>query len=352
MARRRNSRPGGANFDYRPLVAAFGRLDRRKQVIVVIVVAIGAIGLFLYQRANPGSEQADVPQPRQRSTEATGPVISPIPTSPESHVLLGNPSGATFDVASRDNYLMLKPFYALSYNDSAGIPNWVSWRVTRYDFGNAERKQAFDSDAGLPPGFKRIGHKDYSGSGFDRGHLCPHADRDASKEMAWSTFVMTNIIPQAANVNQKAWNQLENYTRALASKQDRRLYVAAGGIGRGGRGLNGLKQTIADGKVAVPAECWKVIVVIPEDLGPDDPAKVDAAARVIAVVMPNDDATVDYDWARFRTSPAEVERRTGYRFFDKLRPDVAEALRARVDDVYVPPPQPPRERPAEPAYLD
>lgn len=339
MARRHTPRDL-ASFNYRPLVAAFQRLDRRMQVIVVVVLAVGAIAYFVYHRANPDSQQADVPQPRQQRTEQPAPVVSPIPTSPESHVLLGNPSGATVDVADRDNYLMLKPFHALSYNDSAGGPNWVSWRVTRYDFGNAPRKLSFDFDVGLPPGFKRITHKDYSGSGFDRGHLCPHADRDATQEMAWSTFVMTNIIPQAPNVNQKAWSGLENYTRGLASKQNRRLYVAAGGIGRGGRGSNGLQQRIANGKVTVPAECWKVIVAIPEDLGPDDPSKVDAAARVIAVVMPNDDAAVDHDWARFRTSPVEIERRTGYRFFDKLRPDVAEALRARVDGVHVPPPTP------------
>lgn len=338
MARRRSTRQGPADFDYRPLVNAFQRLDRRMQVVVLIGVAILGIIAFFYYRSLPPHEP---PQTQRDDAGGPPPAVYPIAMSPESHVLLGIPDGAVADANVRDRYLMLKPFYAVSYNEPAGVPNWVSWRLTRYDaMGNAERKQSFDADDALPPGFRRVTHKDYSGSGFDRGHLCPHADRDFSKEMAWSTFVMSNIIPQAPNLNQKAWNQFENYCRMLANKQNKRLYVTAGGVGRGGRGTAGLKQVIADGKVTVPAECWKVVVAIPEDDGTDDAGKVDASARVIAVLMPNDDAKVDYAWAGFRVSPAEIEGRTGYRFFDRLRPDVADALRQRVDREYVPPPEP------------
>lgn len=32
------------------------------------------------------------------------------------HLILGNPSGATQDASNADNFLMLKPQYALSYN--------------------------------------------------------------------------------------------------------------------------------------------------------------------------------------------------------------------------------------------
>src|SRR4051812_31612173 len=81
--------------------------------------------------------------------------------------------------ANREIFLLLKPPYALSYNDANGTPNWVSWRVTADDLGNAPRKQVFDSDNALPSGFKIVAHRDYSNSGFDRGHLCPHSDRAA-----------------------------------------------------------------------------------------------------------------------------------------------------------------------------
>jgi endonuclease G len=234
---------------------------------------------------------------------------------------------------------MVKPYHALSYNDPAGTPNWVSWRVTAADLGSAPRKQLFDADKALPRGFKVITHRDYSGSGFDRGHMCPHSDRAATQEMSFATFVMTNIIPQAPNVNQRAWAQLENYCRELV-RQRQHLYVISGPAGRGGRGSMGAKETIAGGRVTVPAECWKIVVVVPDGDGEDDLAKIGAGTRVITVIMPNDNDAVGEAWAPFRTNAAAVEGRTGYHFFDRVSPEVAEALRQRVDDVPIASPQP------------
>jgi endonuclease G len=290
-------------------------------IVVVLVVFVGLVAAIVYyeQHHRPAGTMPPAPQSVQ--------------------MLLGNPSGATADPANRDNYLMLKPYFVLSYNNGKGTANWVSWRVTAADLGDAPRKQVFDPDATLPAGFKVVTHKDYSGSGFDRGHLCPHGDRAANQEMSFSTFVMTNVIPQAPNVNQKAWAQLESYCRDQVRRRQH-LYVIAGPAGRGGRGSNGPAETIAGGKVAVPADCWKVVVAVPEDGGDDDLAKITPTTRVIAVDMPNDNDAVGEEWAKFRTSPAAVERRTGFKFFDRLRPDVAEALRQKVDDAPVAPPRP------------
>ena len=46
--------------------------------------------------------------------------------------------------------------------------------------------------------------------------------------------------------------------------------VTAGPTGHGGVGLNGPAETIAHGRVTVPAACWKVIVVLPETGGGSD----------------------------------------------------------------------------------
>jgi endonuclease G len=124
------------------------------------------------------------------------------PSEGAVNLLLGNPSGATSDPANRDNYPMLKRYYALSYIASRGGPNWVSWRVTAADRGTAPRKRQFDPDVDLPRGVYRITHRDYSGGGFDRGHLCPHSDWAFSQDASFATFVMSNIIPQAPAVNQ------------------------------------------------------------------------------------------------------------------------------------------------------
>jgi endonuclease G len=327
MARRRQS------FNERDLdplvnssVRAFKRLDRQAQLAVIVVLLIaGVIAAIIYYR--------------NQHHGATGPNQNPSAAIESPNMLLGNPSSATPDPTNADNYLMVKPYFVLSYNNSNGTPNWVSWRVNFSDLGTAPRKPVFDPDTTLPAGFKVVTHKDYSGSGFDRGHMCPHGDRAANEEMSFSTFVMTNIIPQAPSVNQKAWAQMESYCRQLV-RQRQRLYIIAGPSGRGGKGSHGFAESVGGGgKVTVPAECWKVVVVVPDE-GEDDMGKISMGTRVIAVIMPNDQEVVGEAWAPYRTSAAAIEQKTGYKFFDRVRPDIAAALRQKVDDVRIPPPRP------------
>ncbi|MGE5611929.1 MAG: DNA/RNA non-specific endonuclease [Bacillota bacterium] len=329
MARRRKTSYGPGQFDFRPLIEAFQRLSPQARIAVLaVLLIIGIIAALVYQRGQP---QQPVREPQV--------LTAPITSTGEANMLLGNPSGATAEVSNRDNYLMVKQYYALSYNNAAGIANWVSWRVAAADLGNAPRKRLFDPDGELPLGFKRVVSQDYSGSGFDRGHLCPHSDRAADEAMSFSTFVMTNIVPQAPNVNEKAWAHMEAYCRALVRQQHQRLYIVAGPAGRGGRGSAGLRETIGRSKVTVPAQCWKVVVSVSESGGADDLAKINPSTRVITVLMPNDNEVVGDEWAKYRTSPAEVEQRTGLHFFDRLPPGVAETLRQKVDRVSITPAQ-------------
>jgi endonuclease G len=79
------------------------------------------------QNSAPKSE-SNSPFPRQSHNSSTS-----------VHLLLGNPSGATTSAAKPDNYLMEKQQYALSYNNSRGTPNWVSWQLNRSWIGNAQR---------------------------------------------------------------------------------------------------------------------------------------------------------------------------------------------------------------------
>jgi endonuclease G len=315
---RQYNRLADSSFD------AFRRLDPRWQMAVAAVLLAGLIVVsvlyFQAQRVHPQ-------------------VAGPAAPSGSPDLFLGNPSGATADLSNRDNFLMLKPYYVLSYDDDNGTPNWVSWRLTSLDLGDAPRKPEFDPDLALPPGFNVVTSHDYSGSGFDRGHMCPHGDRTADLDMSYSTFVMTNIIPQAPNVNRKAWAQEEDYLRELVRRRHQRLYVVAGPVGQGGRGSDGFGQTTPRGRVVVPAACWKVAVAVADE-GVDDLSEINAGTRVVTVLMPNDNDVVGDQWAGFRTSAAAVEQQTGLHFFDRLPPPVAQVLRQKVDDEPIPPPRP------------
>jgi endonuclease G len=235
---------------------------------------------------------------------------------------LGNPSGAVADPNQPTNYLIERPQYVLSYNRDRGTPNWVSWQLTRQDLGEAQRSNAFVTDTTLPKGWYRVSLDDYTGSGYDRGHMCPSADRTATQDDNDATFIMTNIVPQAPDNNRNTWEHLESLSRDLVN-QGHVLYIIAGGDGDNGK--------IAKGKVAVPRNTWKIIVVMPK--GESDITRITADTPVIAVRVPNGLKDKLGDWDQYRVTVASIEAATGYRFFTNLPPDIQNALKSRIDPV-------------------
>jgi len=61
-------------------------------------------------------------------------------------------------------------------------------------------------------------HRDYTHSGYDRGHMAPNADFDDTTENALMTFFIANIWPQTPHINRVEWLKTENETRMLALK--------------------------------------------------------------------------------------------------------------------------------------
>jgi endonuclease G len=242
------------------------------------------------------------------------------------HLLLGNPDNARVDPASAKAYLVRRPQYALSYNSERGTANWVSWHLSGAEQGNASRCNCFTADAALPDGMYRVQSSNYIGSGFDRGHICASDDRSRSPEDNAATFLMTNIAPQAPDLNQKCWRLLEEYARRL-TEDGKELYVISGVYGEGGTGSKGPATRIGNGRITVPGHFWKIILVLPE--GRDDLKRIDAVTEIIAVDMPNTQSAGRYDWQSFRSTVAGIEKASGLRFFSALPADVAKALRTK-----------------------
>lgn len=266
----------------------------------------------------------------QNSPQPTTTTPAKARTSP--HLLLGNPSNAVDSTSNPDNYLITRPQYALSYNRSRGISNWTAWQLNKNWLGNLPRP-GFAPDTTLPNGWYRVTTNDYSGSGFDRGHMVPAADRNKTQQNSNAVFLMTNIIPQAPDNNQGPWERLESYSRELA-KQGKELYIYAGSSGTGGVGKNGEKTTIANGKVTVPARTWKIIVVLDKPgLGLNG---VNKNTRVIAVNMPNIQGIKDDKWTKYRTSVKKLEEITGYDFLSSVPTEIQQVIESKVDNVSVP----------------
>ncbi|MCC3155418.1 DNA/RNA non-specific endonuclease [Hymenobacter sp. BT770] len=244
------------------------------------------------------------------------------------NLALGNPSGATTDISYPNNYLLVKPQYTVGYNRDQGKPNWVSWHLDISDRGSADRQDDFRNDTSLPDGWYQVLSTSYVGTGFDRGHNCPSADRTSTLENNSATFFMTNMMPQAPNNNQQTWGDLEGYTRTLVG-QGNEVYVICGSYGIGGTGSNGgVTNTIDNGRITVPNRTWKVIVVLP--VGDNDVSRISAATRIIAVDLPNTN-TIDQNWGTYRTTVDAIEAATGYDLLSKLPVNVQAAIESTVD---------------------
>ncbi|MCR5886467.1 DNA/RNA non-specific endonuclease [Hymenobacter sp. J193] len=249
-------------------------------------------------------------------------------TRRDDNLALGNPSGATASLSTPTNYLLAKPQYTLSYNAQRGTPNWVSWHLNRAWMGSAPRQDDFRPDPALPREFYQVTPRSYSGSGFDRGHNCPSADRTTDLDDNSSTFLMTNMIPQAGANNQRTWSGLEEWTRTQVER-GQEVYVVMGCYGKGGTGTAGPRTTLDNGRVMVPARVWKVMVILPE--GSNDLQRIAAGqARILAVDTPNDQQ-VNPDWSRYRVSVDAIEAATGLDLLSALPRPVQEQLESRVD---------------------
>ncbi|HEU4641169.1 MAG TPA: DNA/RNA non-specific endonuclease [Gemmatimonadaceae bacterium] len=228
--------------------------------------------------------------------------------------------GVPTDADPSDDFLITRPEYTLSYSATRNTPNWVSYDLEATHFGPEDRCDCFTADPALPSSFAHLTTADYTGAGsyagygIDRGHLVRSADRtSASLDNAY-TFYLSNIIPQAADLNQGPWAVLENYLGDLARDGTREVYVIAGVAGNIGT-LKG------EGKVVIPAHVWKVAVIMPRDEGLAD-VHAPGDVQIVAVDMPNQAGVRNVDWQTYRTTVDAIEAEAGYDLLDKLPDDV------------------------------
>jgi endonuclease G len=239
------------------------------------------------------------------------------------HTKLGLPDGSTADATNTTHYLSVKHQYVVSYNGSHKTPNWSAWELNTSWLGTTPRQDTYRPDDTLPANIPQASLADYSGSGFDRGHMCPSADRTLTVTDNTNTFYLTNMVPQASNNNQGPWEVLESYARGLAM-QGKELMIISGPI------YSGTISTVGSG-LAVPTSTWKVITVL--DSPTQGAADVTTSTRVIAVIMPNSNSQIalNADWHSFRTTVRDIEAATGLNIMSDVAQGVQDVIETRVD---------------------
>ncbi|KAJ3047202.1 nuclease [Rhizophlyctis rosea] len=235
------------------------------------------------------------------------------------------------------NDVLYRKAYVASYNRAKRNPNWVAEHLRASSFSTPpssspnslpsptglvleseetsldtpdRHKASFREDLDIPRMF-RAKLKDYSGSGFDRGHLVPAADVKESQEAMSETFLLTNISPQVGpGFNRAYWFHFENFTRSLTTKFDD-VYVVTGPLYLPKKEEDGKYyvryQVIGEpANTAVPTHFYKVILGVK-----------DGKPALGAFVLPNE-AIEDRKLEEFVLPLDAVEHASGLVFFPEV----------------------------------
>jgi endonuclease G len=107
----------------------------------------------------------------------------------------------------------------------------------------------------------QMGPEVYSKNDLDRGHLVRRLDPvwgSRAAEANEDTFHFTNCSPQHKNLNQKTWQELEDYILRNADVHNLRVSVFTGPVFRA-------DDMLYRDKFQIPAEFWKVVVMVKQD---------------------------------------------------------------------------------------
>ncbi|UMB55519.1 DNA/RNA non-specific endonuclease [Lutibacter sp. A64] len=208
------------------------------------------------------------------------------------------PSSTTGQIVHHNNY-------SLSYNEKHEQAEWVAYILKDSHISSTNFKRPyFEKDSKVKT--KSAHYKNYSNSGYDKGHLCPAGDRKFSKSAFNETFLTSNISPQEHQFNAGVWNRLEQKTRYWATKY-KNLYIVTGGI------LENSAKTIGSEKVTVPNYFYKIILDFQEP-----------EIKAIAFLIPHENS--EKALYKFVTSIDKIEELTGIDFFPKLEDSVENKL--------------------------
>jgi len=226
----------------------------------------------------------------------------------------GQPS--PFDAVNA--YVVSRPEYTTSWNGPRGIPNWVAYDLNGSQIvPGQDRCNCFTFDPELKAhGFTPYTTADYTGAGaaagfgIDRGHMTRSFDRTAGTLDNATTFYLSNVVPQAADLNEGPWAILEDTLGAIAQTGTKEVYIYVGPWGSQGtvKGQN---------KITIPTSTWKIALVVPRGTGVAN-VRDYRDVSVIAVNMPNVSGIKLADWHQWITTIDAIEQLTGYQFLTNL----------------------------------
>ena len=188
---------------------------------------------------------------------------------------------------------------------------WVAYPLNNSLKGSGTgRTDAWGFDKLLPAEAQPDLRNGSYGGGWTRGHQIPSADRQRNYAENASTYVSTNMTPQAYDFNGGIWANLEGKVRNYAAMADT-LYVVTGALFD--------KSTSASGnnsgfRVKVPTHYFKALLY----KGSSTYAKDTDGYLMAGFLLPHDNSIAGGNCLNYRMSIDELEQQTGIDFFPNL----------------------------------
>ncbi|MBE6289701.1 MAG: DNA/RNA non-specific endonuclease [Bacteroidaceae bacterium] len=211
----------------------------------------------------------------------------------------------------RSEKILKRSNYTISYNRNWNQPNWVAWELNKNETkGRNNRNEEFTADPDLAEAYQ-VESYDYSGSGYDRGHMCPAGDNHFDAKAMNESFYMSNICPQNHELNAGKWNDLEIACRKWANRYQQ-LFIVCGPIIDKRNG----KRIGKEHEIIVPEKFFKVILITSTK-----------PARAIGYIFENNGSDRPYKVH----SIDEVEKITGMDFFPNLPDKIEDLVESRYE---------------------
>ncbi|MGZ5013744.1 MAG: DNA/RNA non-specific endonuclease [Methylobacter sp.] len=206
--------------------------------------------------------------------------------------------------------------FILGYSDLRGNPLWVEYALTSAEnVSSLKRPSHFETDW---RSVNRVSHESYKKSGYDRGHMAPNYAMSHlyGREGQADSFLMTNITPQKAKLNQQLWQHLEETEIKHFAKIFGKVWVITGPVFSGT-----VERLSSDWTVEIPDAFFKIYIT---EAVPGRPP------MALAFLMPqtvNGHETL----AQFVTSIDNIEMQTGIDFFVGLDDRIEAQLEAAIE---------------------
>jgi len=173
---------------------------------------------------------------------------------------------------------------------------------------DVERMDNFRTDFRVPKCF-RADLSDYTGSGFDRGHLVPSANKNDLQIQNSETFLLSNMSPQAPAFNRDIWRKLETKVRNLDNKSSiLETYVATGPIFDFSHKIEMIGKNDNNGiSIPVPSHFFKCILTEGKN----------GKLKMWAFEMQN--SHLDKEIKHYRVTTSYIEQRAGILLWANLR---------------------------------